>query len=210
MLTEALIRTALPLCANPAQWAQALAPAMALYDINSPARIASFLAQTGYESRQFNHLVEDLNYKTAARLMKVWPKRFPTVAAATPYLNNEVKLANQVYANRLGNGPADSGDGHTYRGRGLIQVTGRSNYAEVGQALGLDLVNHPELLQEPGNAALSAAYFWRSHGLNALADDQTDDNDLEDFTQITRIINGGTVGLQDRLALMNEVQDKLA
>jgi len=205
MISEALIRKVLPGCGNAGLWAEALAPAMAKYDITSPARVASFLAQTGHESLQFNRTVEGLIYKTAARLMKVWPKRFPTEASAVPYLNNEKALANHVYGNRLGNGDANSGDGYRFRGRGLIQVTGRSNYKEVAQVLGLDLTADPDLLQQPPHAAMSAAYFWSSRGLNALADDRTSDDDLEDFKEITRRINGGLVGLGERLALMNSI-----
>ena len=146
----------------------------------------------------------------AGAVMAVWPKRFPTEASALPYVADERKLANFVYAGRLGNGNAASGDVFKFRGRGIIQVTGRSNYASAGVALGLKLVEDPDLLLVPANAAMSAAWYWSSRGLNALADDRTDDNDLEDFTEITRRINGGTVGLKDRLAALNLVQENLA
>ena len=210
MLTADLIKRVFPACADPAGWARALAPALERYEINTKARLASFLAQTGHESSQFNRLVEGLNYKTALRLMAVWPKRFPTQASALPYVGDAKKLADFVYANRLGNGGVASGDGFRYRGRGLIQVTGRSNYAAAGAALGMKLVEDPDLLLVPANAAMSAAWFWSSRGLNALADDRTDDNDLEDFTEITRRINGGTVGLKDRLLALNRVEANLA
>ncbi|BCM26298.1 glycoside hydrolase family 19 protein [Methyloradius palustris] len=210
MITADALKKAFPLCAAPDDWVKALAPAMEKYAINSPARIASFLAQTGHESSQFNRLVEGLNYKTALRLTKVWPKRFPDEASALPYVNNEEKLANLVYAKRLGNGDSSSGDGYKFRGRGIIQITGRSNYADAGKALGLDLVNQPDLLLQKSHAAMSAAWFWSSRGLNALADDRTDDNDLEDFTEITKRINGGSVGLSERLALLNLIEGQLA
>ncbi len=210
MITVDALKKAFPLCAAPEDWVKALAPAMEQYAINTPARIASFLAQTGHESSQFNRLVEGLIYKTALRLTKVWPKRFPDEASALPYVNNEEKLANLVYAKRLGNGDTNSGDGYRFRGRGIIQITGRSNYADAGKALGLDLVNQPDLLLQKPNAALSAAWFWNSRGLNALADDRTDDNDLEDFTEITKRINGGSVGLNERLALLNIIESQLA
>jgi len=209
MITVDALKKAFPLCAAPDDWVKALAPAMEKYAINSPARIASFLAQTGHESSQFNRLVEGLIYKTALRLTKVWPKRFPDEAAALPYVNNEEKLANLVYAKRLGNGDISSGDGYRFRGRGIIQITGRSNYADAGKALGLDLINQPDLLLQKPNAAMSAAWFWSSRGLNALADDHTDDNDLEDFTEITKRINGGSVGLNERLALLNLIERQL-
>lgn len=209
MITATSLKKALPLCKEPEQWANALNPAMDKFGINTPARIASFLAQTGYESGQFNTLVESLSYKTPARLMKVWPKRFPTEASAIPYVKNQEKLANFVYANRIGNGDVNSGDGFRYRGQGIIQITGKSNYAETGIALGVDLVNHPELLVTPELAAMSAAYFWQGHGLNALADDQTGDDDLEDFTTITKKINGGIAGLNQRLALFKSIEQTL-
>jgi putative chitinase len=208
MITAATLKAALPLCKAPDQWAPALNQAMEKYEINTPPRIACFLAQIGHESGQLNRLSESLYYKTAARLVAVWPKRFPTEASAAPYVMNEEKLANFVYANRIGNGPVESGDGYRYRGRGLIQITGRSNYADVGKALGADLLNQPDLLIEPTLAAMSAAFFWYGHGLNALADDQTDD-DIEDFTTITKKINGGTAGLKERLALFKAIEPLL-
>jgi putative chitinase len=209
MVTADSLKKVLPLCKEPDKWAIALKPAMDKFEINTPARIASFLTQTGYESAQFNKLVESLVYKTAARLMKVWPKRFPTEASATPYVNNEERLANFVYANRIGNGDVNSGDGYRYRGRGIIQITGKSNYADIGKVLGIDLVNNPDLLVTPEWAAMSAAYYWQGHGLNALADDMTDENDIEDFTTITKKINGGTEGLSQRLALYKTIEEVL-
>ncbi len=200
-----LIKTALPQCKQPEVWVAALNPAMTQFQIDNPGRIACFLAQTGHESSHFNKLTEGFYYKTAARLAAIWPKRFPNQTAAQPYVANEAKLANFVYANRMGNGPESSGDGFRYRGRGLIQITGRSNYAQIGNALGLDLLAQPELLLEPQWAALGAAYYWFGHGLNALADDETGDNDLEDFTTITKKINGGTVGLKERYALFQTI-----
>lgn len=176
------------------------------FEINTPARIACFLAQTGHESGQFNTLSESLYYKTAARLVAVWPKRFPNEASAAPYVANQEKLANFVYANRMGNGAVESGDGFRYRGRGLIQITGRSNYADVGRALGIDLINDPDLLLTPNWAAMSAAYFWQGHGLNALADNETNTDDIEDFTAITKKINGGTAGLKERFALFKAIK----
>lgn len=205
MLTADKLKKALPLCPDPDAWAKALAPALDRYEINTHDRICSFLAQVGHESGQFRTLVESLTYSTAARLMKVFPKRFPTLASAAPYVKNPQGLANFVYANRLGNGDAASGDGFRYRGRGLIQLTGKSNYIAAGKAIGVDLVNHPDSLVEPPYAALSAAWFWQSHGLNALADDKTGDSDLEDFREITRRINGGYVGLQERFALYKQI-----
>ncbi len=209
MITTNSLRIALPLCKEPEKWTNALNPAMSEFGIDTPARIASFLAQTGYESGQYNILIENLIYKTPARLTKIWPKRFPTEECAIPYVNNEENLANFVYANRIGNGDINSGDGYRYRGRGIIQITGKSNYADIGRMLGVDLINNPDLLLTPDLAAMSAAYFWQGHGLNALADDLTDDKDLEDFTTITKKINGGTAGLRQRLALFKTIESSL-
>ena len=210
MPSAQILHQIFPQCSDPGRWAQALTPAMERYDIDTPARMASFLAQTGHESAQFSHLEENLRYRSAKRLMQVWPKRFPSEQAAGPYVDNPEKLANFVYARRLGNGDASSGDGYRYRGRGILQITGRSNYAAVGQALGLDLIGNPDLLLQAEHAAMSAAWFWDSRGLNALADDRTDDDDLEDFTRITRLINGGTAGLRERLALLQQLEPALA
>ena len=210
MVTSELLKTVFPACNDPDGWARALPPALERFEIDSPPRIASFLAQTGYESSQFNRLVESLLYKTALRLTKVWPKRFPDAQSAEPYVGDEEKLANFVYADRLGNGDVGSGDGYRFRGRGLIQLTGRSNYAIAGKALALPLVEQPDLLLIQRNAAVSAAWFWGSRGLNALADDLTGDDDLEDFATITQRINGGKVGLQERLALLNRIEPLLA
>jgi putative chitinase len=209
-VTAEILHATLPLCPDPQKWADALNPALLKYGITTVARVSSFLAQTGYESSQYNRLSENLNYSTAKRLMLVWPRRFPTESSALPYVKNPEGLANFVYAGRLGNGDAASGDGFRYRGRGIIQVTGRANYAAAGKELQLDLVGNPDLLLQPANAALSAAWFWSSRGLNELADDNTGDNDLEDFTEITRRINGGTVGLKDRLALYHAVESRFA
>ncbi len=210
MLTGTLLQQVFPLCADPDGWARALNPALQRYQINTRARLCSFLAQTGHESGQFNRLLESLNYKTAQRLMRVWPRRFPTEAVAIAYVGNERKLANFVYANRLGNGDSASDDGFRFRGRGIIQITGRSNYAAVGKELDIDLIADPERLLTQEMSALAAAWFWHSRGLNALADDNTDDNDLEDFTEITRRINGATVGIKERLLAFNAVDSRLA
>jgi putative chitinase len=105
----------------------------------------------------------------------------------------------------MGNGNVQSGDGYLFRGRGIIQLTGRSNYAAAGKAIAVELDKQPDLLMKPENACAAAAWYWQSRGLNELADDRTDDNDLEDFTEITRRINGGIIGLNDRFALFKQV-----
>ncbi|UZJ58541.1 glycoside hydrolase family 19 protein [Pseudomonas sp. KU26590] len=167
----------------------ALSAAMGKYQITTPARSAAFIAQVGHESAQLTAVVENLNYSAQA-LQKTWPSRFSAEVASACARQPE-KIANIAYASRMGNGALGSGDGWKYRGRGLIQVTGKSNYQKCGDALGMDLITKPELLQEPANAAMSAAWFWYANGLNALAD-------AGDLQSITRKINGGLNGYADR------------
>ena len=201
-LTEQQLKQIMPGCTDPATWAPALNVAMARFDIASSGRMAAFLAQIAHESGQLSHLSENLNY-SAQRLMQVWPKRFPTMEKAKQYERNPERLANNVYAGRLGNGDEASGDGWSYRGRGLIQLTGRDNYRAAAKGIELPLENEPDLLLQPGPAALSAAWFWKAHGLNELADANAD------FGTITKRINGGTVGLNERLAFWDRAKDVL-
>lgn len=193
ILTETQLKQIMPSCIKADVWAKALNDALDQFEINTPKRAAVFLAQIAHESGELRRLVENLNY-SADRLRQVWPKRFPTLERAKAYEHNPQKLASCVYANRLGNGDEASGDGWKYRGRGLIQLTGRDNYRSVGQALSLPLEAQPELLEQEGSAALSAAYFWKSHGLNELADQETE----ESFVKITERINGAQEGLNNR------------
>jgi putative chitinase len=199
MPTEAQLVACLPRVPALAVWHAALTEAMERFQITTPARCAAFLAQVGHESNDCRTLVEDLSY-SAGRLAAVWPKRFPTIASAEPYARQPEKLANLVYSRRLGNGDVASGDGWRFRGRGLLQVTGRSNYRAAGAALGIDLETHPEQLEEPLPAALAAANFFASRGCNELADADREDDDDEDFVRITMLINGGRIGLDDRRA----------
>lgn len=198
-ITTAQLRQIVPHCPDFDAWAAALNAAMTRFDISTPQRIAAFVAQLAHESGEFKHLVERLNY-SASRLMEVWPSRFPTLQIAQQYAHNEEKLGNRVYANRLGNGDEASGDGFKYRGRGLIQLTGKSNYVSIGSAINLPLDQQPDLLLRPPESALASAQFWKSHGLNELADSNAGDNDDEDFKTITKRINGGTNGLDARKA----------
>lgn len=200
-LTLVISRT-MPKCTNPSGWAPHLHEAMTRFRVNEDKDVvAVFLAQIAVESQEMNRLDENLNY-SAERLNKVWPKRFPTVAAALPYARNPHRLANFVYANRFGNGGEQSGDGYRYRGRGLKQLTFVDNYVACGEALGWDLVNNPDRLMTKEGAAHSAAWFWssRPQNLSMLADDLPDDDDDQDFLWITRAINGGTNGIDLRRA----------
>lgn len=182
------------------KWVTALNQAMIRFDITTPERQAGFLSQIGHESALLTSVVENLNYGTAA-LLRVFPKYFDK-AAANAYQRNPEKIANLVYANRMGNGDEASGDGFRFRGRGLIQITGRDNYQSCGAALDQPLTDAPDTLATPPMAALSAAWFWHSHGLNALAD-------TKDVIAMSKRINGGTVGLAEREQLYAKATDAL-
>jgi putative chitinase len=192
-LSAAELARIYPACRKPAQWVGPLETAMARFGIDRPGRIAAFLAQVGHESAECNRVTENLNY-SAKGLMETWPGRFPTLAKAQEYARQPEKIANYVYAGRMGNGDGPSGDGWRFRGRGLIQVTGRSNYRAAAQVLGLPLEAQPELLAEAGHAAMSAAQFWSQHGCNELADAADD----AAFVAITERVNGGRTGLAER------------
>jgi len=184
--------------------------AMDRYGITNKHRIRAFLAQVGHESGQLKTAVENLKY-SAASLRAVFKKYFPTSALANQYARKPEAIANRVYANRMGNGNEASGEGWKYRGRGLIQITGKNNYDEASNKMyalpfGVDFVEEPELLQSPEYATQSAAWFWEHAGLNGLSDQLGGETETEVFTQITRKINGGTNGLQDRLNIYNRAK----
>lgn len=169
--------------------------AMAEHRIDTPTRMAAFLAQIAHESGELRRTVESLDY-SAQSLRATWPSRFSAALAekigrTSDHPADQEAIANRAYCNRMGNGSEASGDGWRYRGRCLIQLTGKANYAELGKALAVDLVNHPELLEEPELACRSAAYFWASRGCNALSD-------AGDFVAITRKINGRINGMAER------------
>lgn len=179
----------------------ALNAAMEKFEINTPRRISMFLAQCCHESQYFRRVTENLNY-SADGLRRVFPKYFRNVNA-DHYHRQPEKIANHVYANRMGNGDEDSGDGWSYRGRGLIQLTGKYNYEQCGAAIGQDLVNNPEFLETPEGAALSAAWYWDEHDLN-------DNADANDITGNTKKINGGTIGLDERKELYEVALEALS
>ena len=159
------LATAMPSLRARRVWLSMLNEAIERFEIESPVSVVTFLAQVAQESNDCRNLEEDLRF-TAEALVEMWPGHFPTLAAAQPYERNPEKLANFVYANRMGNGPPESCDGYRYRGRGLIRIVGRANYASAGAALGIDLERQPESLLVPRNAALSAAWLWKKYGLN--------------------------------------------
>lgn len=172
------------------KWLQPLEDTFEKYEINTPKRQAAFIGQCQHESGNFKLLEENLHY-SAASLMRVWPSRFPDVDVANQYANNPEKIANKVYGGRMGN--TEEGDGWKYHGRGLIQLTGKENYENCGSGVGVDLLDNPDLLTTPEYACLSAGWFWNKKSLNAIADSG-------DIDTMTKRINGGLIGLEDRKA----------
>ena len=172
------------------KWEIPLNQVFVKYDLDTPKRQAAFIGQCAVESANFTRLQENLNY-SAQRLTQVWPSRFPNINMAEAYAHNPEKLADFVYAGRMGN--LQDGDGWKFHGRGLIQLTGRENYANCGSGVGVDLIDNPDLLLTPKYATLSAGWFWNKKGLNTLADTQ-------EYGAMTRRINGGLTGLDERIA----------
>jgi len=175
------------------------------FGIDSPLRMAHFLAQAAHESGDFKIINENLNY-SADGLQKIFHKYFPTPEEAAAYARQPEKIANKVYGNRMGNGDEASGDGYKYHGRGFIQLTGKENYASFTKAIGEDCVAHPELVGTKYPLA-SAAWFWNKNGLSAIADGGPTE---EVVTKITKRVNGGTIGLPDRLKHFQDFHKILA
>lgn len=172
-------------------WYNALEQALPDYDINTPQRVAAFMAQCGHESGSFKFLKENLNYR-AESLVKVWPRYFPDLATAQKYAHNQEAIANRAYGGRMGNGPESSGDGWKFCGRGLIQLTGRNNYQAFADSIETDIEEIPAFLATFEGAVQSACWFWENNNLNQWAD-------KGDMLTLTKRINGGTLGLDDRI-----------
>jgi len=172
-------------------WHHALSEILPEYEINTPKRVAAFLAQCAHESGGFKFLKENLNYR-AETLVKLFKKYFPTLEEAKKYEKQPEKIANKIYGGRMGNGPEASGDGFRYCGRGLIQLTGKDNYTLFAASIDTPIEEIPEYLQTFEGAIQSACYFWESTGLNKEAD-------AGDIKTMTRKINGGYIGLEDRI-----------
>jgi putative chitinase len=170
-------------------------------DLSTPARIAAFVAQCGHESDSFRFMEENLNYK-AESLMRTWPAHF-NEENAQEYAHQPERIANRAYANRMGNGDEESGDGWNYRGRGWLQTTGKKGYEELSDVLHIDFVSSPDVVATPEGAAMSAAVYWDKHNLNRFVDNN-------DFAGLTRAINGGTLGLSDRMDRFNHAMNVLA
>jgi putative chitinase len=178
------------------KWVDPLNETFERFGILTPRQQAAFIGQCGHECGNFRILEENLNYR-AETLMRIWPKRFPTLEIANQYAKQPKKIANMVYANRMGNRDEASGDGYRFRGRGCIQLTGSANYFHAGKALGVDFIMEPDLVATPQYAALTAGFFWNTQKLNAIA--ETGNN-----LALTKKINGGTIGLDDRIKHTNQ------
>ena len=195
LLTKAQLAEMIP--GNPYldNWLEALNEILPEYEINTPKRVAAFIAQCAHESGGFRALKENLNYK-AESLVRVFPKYFKTLAEAKQYEKKPEKIANKIYGGRMGNGPESSGDGFRYCGRGLIQLTGKENYTWFAESLEMPLEDVPEYLQTFEGAVQSACWFWETNNLNQWAD-------KGDILTLTKRINGGTIGLEDRIKHYN-------
>jgi putative chitinase len=176
-------------------WYEALSSVLPEYEIDSPQRVAAFIAQCTHESGGFKRLKENLNYKWES-LRKVFPKYFPTDELAQEYAHKQEQIANRVYGGRMGNGDESSGDGFRYCGRGLIQLTGRNNYTKFAESIGTAVEEVPALLETFEGAVKSACWFWKTNNLNQYAD-------AGDILTMTKRINGGTIGLEDRIKHYN-------
>ena len=187
-----------PSCKDPEVFCNLLDNILPASGIDTKERVCMFLAQCGHESGGFSRFTEGLNY-SAEGLLSTFPKYFPDLKTAKAYERQKEKIANRVYANRMGNGPESSGDGFKYRGRGMIMTTGKDNYNEFSKYSGIDTVNNPDLLSSDMSVAIkSAIWFWNKNGLNKFAD-------AKDILGATKKINGGTIGLEDRTKHYNEL-----
>lgn len=194
VLTKEQLKQLLPKNPYIDYWHNALSILLPDYEINTPQRVAAFVAQCAHESGNFMVLQENLNYRWTS-LRKLFPKYFPDDAIAQDYAsrpNKQAAIANRIYANRMGNGPEESGDGFKYRGRGLIQLTGKHNYTWFAASLEISPDEASEYLSTFEGAAQSACWFWETNKLNQWAD-------KGDIVTLTKRINGGTIGLDDRI-----------
>lgn len=196
VITSEQFHKCFPSAKNTSEWAEAINTFLPQYGVN---HTAEWLAQCGHESQGFTRMVENLNYSAAA-LIATWPRRFDAATAAA-YARQPEKIANKVYANRLGNGDEASGDGWKHRGHGLIQLTGLDNQLAFAKAIGKTIDEALEYMKTIAGAVESACWFWRSHGLEAVADN---------FDLLSRRINGGTIGLSERRDMLQMVRKALA
>jgi putative chitinase len=197
ILTQEKLQLILPKIKDINQWFIPLSELLPAHDINTKSRISTFLAQCIHESNGFKVLEENLNYR-ATGLRKVFKKYFPTDEFALLYEHKPEMIANRVYANRMGNGPETSGDGYKYHGRGIIQLTGKNNYLLLSLDIQMPIDDLPMYLITPYGAIHSACWFWNKNKLNKYADEN-------DMITITKKINGGFNGLEDRIKHYNHI-----
>jgi putative chitinase len=195
ILTKEQLSKLIPTNPYISEWYDALSILLPDYDINTPKRIAAFIAQCAHESAEFKFIRENLNYR-AESLMRVWPRHFPNIEIARQYAHKPEKIANRAYANRMGNGNEASGDGWRFCGRGLIQLTGRNNYELFAESIETPVDEIPDYLGTFEGASQSACWFWETNNLNKWAD-------TGDMVTLTKKINGGTIGLEDRIKHYN-------
>ncbi len=204
-ITEQQMRSIFPKCKDVKEYVNAFSSILTKYEINTTKeRLAAFLGQFGHETMGWTRLVENTNYTSTERLMKVFPSKFPSLTLAKMYAGKPVNIANRVYANRYGNGDEKSGDGYRYRGRGGCHLTFKDNYIAFYKATGIDVVQHPEFLEEPWYAVLAAAWYWDSRKINTLVDKQQ-------WLEVTKAINGpAALGHTEREALRKQIYALLA
>ena len=200
-ISASVIKAIFPKYKHPEDLAEVLTEQFEKYEINTVNRAAGFLAQCGHESAGFTILKENLNY-SAEGLSKIFKKYFPTLASAQPYNRQPEKIANKVYGGRMGNGPESSGDGFKFCGRGAIQLTGRDNYTKFAKSVGMTVEEAVADLETLDGAIESACWFWKTNGLNAICD-------ADDILKMTKRINGGTIGLEDRTKHYKEAKHLL-
>jgi putative chitinase len=201
MLTLEQFKLICPACKEPEEWCELLSSELYHHGFETNEQIAMFIAQTAHESMEYNVLTENLNY-SAERLLVVFPKYFRGVDTK-PFHRNPQDIANRVYANRMGNGSPDSGDGYKYRGRGVLQVTGKNNYRACSEYLYGDpnvLLEDPDQLLYKPNALGSALWYWFANRLLMVSD----------ITKATKIINGGNIGMEDRVKKYNKILNILS
>ena len=201
MLTAEQFKQLFPRAQDPQGWVDSMNNVFPNYELDSPKRIAAFLAQCGHESGGWTVFEENLNY-SAKGLMGIFKKYFPDEAIANQYAKKPEMIANRVYGGRMGNGPEASGDGYKFRGRGILQLTGRANYTQCSRDLFGDdtLANDPDLVRTPEYAIITACWFWYKNQLNAICD-------TGDIVLLSKRINGGTIGLEDRIKHLNDALD---
>ena len=199
IITEERFKTFAPKCANVKEYVSALNTLLPKFGIVSKTSIQAFLAQCAQETGGYTKLIENTNYTTPERLMKVFPARFPNLTIAKMYAGRADCIASRVYANRYGNGDESSKDGWKYRGRGLCHLTFKDNYKAFAKDTGIDVVQHPEFLEEIYYAVYVGCWYWKSRNINIPAE-------ANDFTKVTKLINGGVNGLSERLDWLNKAR----